>query len=184
MRRDEALPGLTWFWGPELYRRNRVVFREFILTHFSEFEQGTQNWRRVKWDDQADRLDSWLAEARRNRDTLLVRRLLQWKFAKDTWGIDEEALRRELVEQYKAATSPASQAIVLEEFDTWFQLDETTAVALYSDQSSLLEVPARSPAFEVQLLGKRKTRDLAANDRSRPQGERQRIGASPLSPPS
>ena len=60
-----------------------------------------------------------------------MRRLLQWKFAKDTWGIDEEALRRELVEQYKAATSPASQAIVLEEFDTWFQLDETTAVALY-----------------------------------------------------
>ena len=27
--------------------------------------------------------------------------------------------------------SPALQAIVLEEFDTWFQLDETTAVALY-----------------------------------------------------
>ena len=61
MRRDEALPGLTWFWGPELYRRNRVVFREFILAHFSEFEQGTPNWRRVKWDDHADRLDPWLA---------------------------------------------------------------------------------------------------------------------------
>jgi len=31
LRRDVAVPGLTWFWGPELYRRNRVVFREFIL---------------------------------------------------------------------------------------------------------------------------------------------------------
>ena len=26
LRRDEAVPGLTWFWGPELYRRNRVPF--------------------------------------------------------------------------------------------------------------------------------------------------------------
>ena len=95
MRRDEALPGLTWFWGPELYRRNRVVFREFILAHFSEFEQVALNWRRVKWREHADRLDPWLAEARSNRDTLLVRRLLQWKFAKETWGIDEEALRRD-----------------------------------------------------------------------------------------
>ena len=49
VRREPALPGLTWFWGPELYRRNRVVFREFILAHFSEFDsQGL--WEPISYE--------------------------------------------------------------------------------------------------------------------------------------
>jgi hypothetical protein len=134
VRRDQALPGLTWFWGPELYRRNHVVFREFILAHFSEIaREGIQGWRRVKWREHADRLDAWLLEARRNRDTWLARRLLRWKFAKEkTWGVDNEAWCQELVREYRAASGPAAQAIVLEEFDDWFQLDEPTALALFA----------------------------------------------------
>src|SRR5689334_24875470 len=90
VRRDPALPGLTWFWGPELYRRNRVVFREFILAHFSDSERASLwQWRRVPWKTHADRLQSWLDEARRNRDPVLVRRLLRWKFAKEPWGVDD-----------------------------------------------------------------------------------------------
>jgi hypothetical protein len=132
VRQDRSLPGLTWFWGPELYARNRVVFREFILAHFSDFElKGVHGWRRVKWREHADRLDSWLAEARTNRDAWLVRRLLRWKFAKEPWGIDNVALCRELLREYQAAAGPAAQAIVLEEFDDWFELDESTALALY-----------------------------------------------------
>jgi hypothetical protein len=132
LRRDEVLPGLTWYWGPELYRRNRVVFREFILAHFSQFEateaRGSQ---RVSWQRHADRLETWLADARQNRDTAMVRRLLGWKFTKGPWEIDEEAWCRELVQAYRAAAGPAAQAVVLEEFETGFQLDEPSALALY-----------------------------------------------------
>lgn len=137
VRRDPALPGLTWFWGPELYQRNRVVFREFILAHFSDIEPQEKGirgwgWRRVNWSEHAGRLDAWLVEARRQRDTWLVRRLLRWKFAKEQWGIDSEAWCRELVREYRAATGLASQAVVLDEFDGWFELDEPAALALYA----------------------------------------------------
>ena len=133
VRRDEAVPGLTWFWGPELYRQNRVVFREFILAHFSNFDQGgSQRWRRVKWDDHEQRLQSWLDLARQNRDAWLTRRLMRWKFAGEGWNLDQDAWRRELVREYQAAKGPAAQAIVLDEFDDWFQLDEPSALALYS----------------------------------------------------
>ena len=133
LRRDEAVPGLTWFWGPELYRRNRVVFREFILAHFSEFELGgLKGWRRVKWHEHEERLQAWLDQVRRNRDTWLTRRLLRWKFAGERWNVDREAWCRQLVREYQAAKGPAAQAVVLDEFDDWFELDEPAALALYS----------------------------------------------------
>ncbi len=56
---------------------------------------------------------------------------MRWKFASEPWGIDEEAWRRELLWDYQQAKEPAAQAIVLDEFDDWFQLDEPTALALY-----------------------------------------------------
>src|SRR5438105_2243185 len=64
VRREPSLGDLTWFWGPELYRRNRVVFREFILAHFSDNETGFWGWRRVPWSAHADRLEGWLTDAR------------------------------------------------------------------------------------------------------------------------
>lgn len=133
LRRERHLAGMTWFWGPLLYRRNRVVFREFILTHFSEFEGNIwRSWRRVKWSEHATGLEGWLAEARQNRDTWLVRRLLTWKFGNEHWGVDSDAWRRELAIQYRAAKTPAAQAVVLEEFDAWFELDESAALDLYA----------------------------------------------------
>src|SRR5438874_1763978 len=96
VRRDPALPGLTWWWGPELYRRNRVVFREFILAHFSDMEQSALRSWRVQWRSHADRLEGWLTNARRNRDVMLARRLWRWKFAKEPWGVDDSAWCREL----------------------------------------------------------------------------------------
>jgi hypothetical protein len=132
VRRDPALRGLTWFWGPELYRRNRVVFREFILAHFSDVDDMSRwPWRRVKWRDHNDALDAWLAAARKNRDTMLARRLWRWKFAKEPWGIDDDRFQEELLRQYRAAPSRAAQGVVLDEFDDWFQLNEDTALGLY-----------------------------------------------------
>ena len=128
---DAALPGLTWFWGPALYRRNRAVFRPFLLNHFSEWQTDGRSWSRVKWKDHQERLEVWLSEVRKNRDTNFTRRLLAWKFAGKKWGIDEKALAAALQGEYKAATGPAARAIVLDEFDTFFSLSEDSAVALY-----------------------------------------------------
>ena len=35
--KEPAFPGFTWFWGPILYRRNRTLFRPFILSRFSRW---------------------------------------------------------------------------------------------------------------------------------------------------
>jgi hypothetical protein len=131
LERDEALPGLTWFWGPLLYQRNRVLFRSFILNHFSDWDSSGLRWRRVSWSEHERSLETWLAAARTNRDTALVRRLLRWKYAGKSWGVDNRAWNEALLRACQAASGPAARAIVLEEFDDWFELDEDTAVSLY-----------------------------------------------------
>src|SRR6266498_5759206 len=32
-----SFSGFTWLFGPELYRRNRILFRPFILSRFSTY---------------------------------------------------------------------------------------------------------------------------------------------------
>ncbi|MBW3596322.1 MAG: gliding motility protein [Planctomycetes bacterium] len=129
--RDEHFPGLTWFWGPVLYKRNRAMFRGLILNHFSDWERSRRSWTRVKWSDHATSLEAWLAAARTNRDTQMVRRLLRWKHAAKNWGVDPKAWREALLQDYRAAESAAARAIVLDEYDDWFELDESTALELY-----------------------------------------------------
>ena len=129
--RDEHFPGLTWFWGPPLYERNRVVFRGMILNHFSDWEQTRRGWKRLKWSDHGDRLQAWLDAARNNRDTNLVRRLLRWKHAAKNWGVDAKAFSGALLDDYRSAETPAARAIVLDEYDDWFTMDEDAALALH-----------------------------------------------------
>lgn len=131
LTRDEEFPGLTWFWGPLLYERNKVMFRGLILNSFSDWAFTGKKWHRVKWSDHAKQLESWLDAARRSRDTPIVRRLLRWKYADNKWGLDEKAWNAALVDDYQQARGPAARAIVLDEYDDWFQLDQPTAVALY-----------------------------------------------------
>ena len=129
--RDPLFPGLTWFWGPRLYARNRVVFRPIILNHFSNWIAVGKTWKRIGWADHAG-LEAWLQAARAARDVRLVRRLLRWKFMPATgWGMDHAQWSEALVEAYRAAPTPAARAIVLDEFDDWFQLDEASAMRLY-----------------------------------------------------
>ena len=129
--RDEQFPGLTWFWGPLLYERNRAFFRGMILNCFSDWAPTRRGWERIKWLDHEDRLEAWLDAARQNRDTSLVRRLLRWKHAARKWGVDAKAFTRALLDDYRSADTPAARAIVLDEYDDWFTLDEDTALALY-----------------------------------------------------
>jgi hypothetical protein len=130
--RDPLFPGLTWFWGPRLYARGKAVFRAFILNHFSEWITADNRWTRVQWDDHAADLEAWLQTARSGRDGALVRRLQRWKYAaRKGWGIDQVRWNAALVEAYRAAPTPAARTIVLDEFDEWFRLDESTAMRLY-----------------------------------------------------
>jgi hypothetical protein len=133
LRRDPLFPGLTWFWGPRLYARNRATFRPFILNHFSEWLAAGKRWRRVHWADHAADLEAWLQAVRAARDGGLVRRLQRWKYAaRKGWGIDRARWNAALLEAYRAAPTPATRAIVLDEFDDWFELDEASAIGLYA----------------------------------------------------
>jgi hypothetical protein len=130
--RDPAFAGLTWFWGARLYARSKATFRPLILNHFSEWLTSGNRWHRVAWADHAVELEAWLAAARAGRDGALVRRLQRWKFAsRKGWGIDRERWNLALTEAYRSAPTPAARAIVLDEFDDWFELDEPTAIRLY-----------------------------------------------------
>jgi len=132
VRRHEAFSGLTWFWGPRLYNRNRAMFRPLILDHFSEWCVTPRGrWTRVPWSEHSAVLESWLTAARETRDVALVRRLLSWRYAGRGWDIDHAAWNAALLDAYRKAPTAAARAIVLNEFDAWFKLDELTAIALY-----------------------------------------------------
>lgn len=132
LARDESLPGLTWFWGPRLYQRNRVMFRPFILNHFSDWNQAARVWKRVVWSEHERELEGWLTAVQTNRDTILARRLMRWKYAAAMWGIDQKKWNAALSRAYLAASGPAARAVVLNEFDDWCELDEETALTLYT----------------------------------------------------
>src|SRR5207248_1633874 len=63
LARQWAFSGLTWLWGPALYRRNKVLFRSFILAQFgtSQFV-GQSKWEPVLWKGATGEvLERWLA---------------------------------------------------------------------------------------------------------------------------
>jgi hypothetical protein len=125
------------------------LFKPFIMNHFSNWSTDGKSWARVKWTDHPKELERWLAAARAARDVTLVRRLLQWKFTKNFgWGLDLNRWNLELTRSYRTAASPAARAIVLDEFETWFELDEDAAIALYSvDRASSSFILKHLPSF-------------------------------------
>lgn len=133
LTQERAFPGLTWFWGPQLYQKNRAVFRPFILSHFSTW-LAESNWRfkTVAWKGEvAKKLDPWLEEVDKADDVELFRRLYSWKHQTSSWGgIDKAEWRRELSSRFEAA-SPARKRIVLQKLDLWPDLDEKTALELH-----------------------------------------------------
>jgi len=130
-----SFPGFTWIWGPVLYGRNRVLFRPFILSHFSSFLiRETFRWEWVEWKgEKAAALDKWLDEVDRNDDVELFRRLYAWKMAKRAFHRPDDAeIRRNLCTRFEEAGTPARRAAVLDKFEIWFTLDEASAQKLYS----------------------------------------------------
>jgi hypothetical protein len=132
---EQAFNALTYLWGPALYRRNRVLFRPFILNHFASLLRTGWNWKAVRWKDHAASLDAWLDEVDRRDDAELFQRLYTWKHPqrRSGWaGLDPDKWREDLLARYMAVTEPYQRAQVLHKFDIRdAELDEETALALY-----------------------------------------------------
>ena len=132
-----SFSGFTWLFGPELYRRNRILFRPFILSRFSTYLVLPKfRSERIQWKgDKAKILDPWLAEVDKNDDADLFRRLYEWKLeAKYNWQVRDkrsEEIRRELLARCRSADTTGKRQVVLRKFDLWFELSEDTACTLY-----------------------------------------------------
>lgn len=149
LTKDPLFSGLTWFWGPKLYARSRPIFRPLILNHFSDWLFQNDRWTRVRWSEHALELETWLDAARAARDIQLVRRLQSWKFANPKgWGRDNARYSEALKQAYGAASTPAARAIVLDEFDDWFEIDEQAARGLYAiDRASSAFILKHLPRY-------------------------------------
>jgi hypothetical protein len=136
-----SFSGFTWLFGPELYRRNRVLFRPFILSRFSTY-MSLPKWKveRIHWKgSKAPILEGWLADADKNDDADLFRRLFEWRLnERFDWRKQKERSREissEILTRFRSAGTPARRQTVLRKFDLWYTLDEGTACELYSVDS-------------------------------------------------
>lgn len=133
-----SFSGFTWLWGPELYRRNRVFFRPFILSRFASY-MTLPKWKveAVAWKGAvAEILDAWLAEVDALDDIELFRKLYNWKLSSVYgWRLRDkrsEEVRKDLVARFRSAPGPVERRTVLRKFDLWLRLDEESACALYA----------------------------------------------------
>lgn len=129
-----AFDGYTWLWGPDVYRRNRVMFRPFILNHFSStLMKSVWKWEPVAWTGTTgERLDAWFREVDENGDVQLFRKLYLWKHRTNQWrGVDHKRWLEDLLSGYEQADTPAKRAAVLDRYDIWCRLDEDSALKLY-----------------------------------------------------
>ncbi len=132
-----SFSGFTWLFGPELYRRNRILFRPFILSRFSTY-MNLPKWKveLIHWKgDKAQILQAWLAEVDKNDDADLFRRLYEWRLRERFDWRKRDAQAKEIIAdlqaRFQSAATPARRQTVLRKFDIWFELDEASACALY-----------------------------------------------------
>ena len=143
---ESSFPGFTWLFGPELYRRNRILFRPFILSRFATYMVLPKlRMEVIRWTgDKARSLDAWLTEVDRNDDADLFRRLFEWKLSgRFDWRKRDAraaAIIAELQPPFQSAGTAARRQTVLRKFDLWFELDEMPACVLYS-----IDPPAAGP---------------------------------------
>jgi len=134
---EENFCGFTWLWGPRLYRRNRVLFRPFILSKFGRWLRVSKyRGKSVEWNGAvAAELEPWLAEVDQRDDIELFRRLYEWKLNRLGGGLTKAARQKtilaELPNRFRTARSRAAREIVLQKFSLWFELDEPTALGLF-----------------------------------------------------
>jgi hypothetical protein len=122
---EAAFAPMVPFWGPVLYRRNRIVFVPFILEHFPH------PWNRVAWSAAPSTLGEWLEEVERHGDFELFRRLYSWKITKERGFPDMERWWADLRQAFTAAASWQERTQVLAKYDLGLGLWEEWAIELY-----------------------------------------------------
>lgn len=130
--RERAFGGLTWYWGPRLYARNKLMFRPLILSRLSTFAIDDRGmFQFVPWKGEVGAaLEPWLAQVDRDDDIDLFKQLFAWKHQQG-WRRQDSVFVTELLKRFKTAGNEARRNIVLAKFDTWFMLDEATACELH-----------------------------------------------------
>ena len=127
-----GFPGLTWLWGPELYQRDRILFRPLLLAKFShQTWAGGWRWTPTPW---SARLQSWLEQADKDQDVELCQRLIAWKLLALAGFVHSKLsplVRAELLRRLKHQKTTGQRLLELRKLDFWFQLDQATAVELY-----------------------------------------------------
>ena len=173
---NRAFAGMTWYWGPKLYARNRAAFRSFIQSRFSDSAlvevRGFVRPEPIGWSGaQAQALDAWFAEVDRADDVSLFRRLYAWKFRnRDGWGVDSGRWCADLATRFAEAGTPARRARVLDKFDLRAELDEASSLRLYESD------PALAAPFILRHLPHRGWRDNADKRWTRLIGRAQAAG--------
>jgi hypothetical protein len=148
LTREPGFHGVpSYVWAPRLYRRNRVSFRPFILSHVTS-HTSFRGWGYVPWKGDAARtLDPWLAEVDGHGDIALFRTLYAWKLGIGDWRRGIEAIwRKDLLARFRAAATAHQRHEVLQRFDLGVSLDEPTAVELYATDAAV------TPPFIVRHL--------------------------------
>lgn len=132
---EPAFDGLTSVWGPALYQRNRVLFRPFILAHFSTWAVDGVRWRAVDWEGpESASLENWLALTALDDDPALFSRLYAWKLGSLPQKERAPTWRQRVLAQVRAATDRAGRFAALGRFrmtQLGLELDEATASELY-----------------------------------------------------
>ncbi len=125
-----------WLWGQAVARRNRVLFRPFILNHFSSWslkEKG-KAFNAWKKGETTEQLQAWLEEADRRDDVEVFRKLYEWRLVQlSGWLKMGAQWRKDLLERARAAQGRAAFNTALAKLNLGgsFTLDEPTALALY-----------------------------------------------------
>jgi hypothetical protein len=133
---------LTFAWAPRLYRRNRAMFRPFVMQHFADvatlidgqrFEQEPIEWS----GEVAAALEPWFDEVDRANDAALFRRLFAWRHrGKHFWRVDAAAWQAALIARF-GAPSASQRALALDKLDLWSELGEDAALRLYAIDAEL-----------------------------------------------
>ncbi len=124
---------LTWMWGPEVAKRDRVRFRPFLLSAFSSLAIDKDGKPFNPWKGPtAAALEAWLAQVDAADDVEQTKRLYGWKLEHAGKQL-ESVWQTQLLERYRTATTPSARYTVLRKLDPgWLSLDSATALALYT----------------------------------------------------
>lgn len=138
----------TWYWGPRLAQRDRVMFRPFLLANFATIALNANGKAFDPWRGEVGaELEAWLDAADRADDLELTRRLYSWRLQHVPWKERAAFWRADIVRRFHAAPSGAQRFNALAKVDTpWMSVDAQTALALYELD------PAPAKAFILSHL--------------------------------